>query len=74
MSRGKWVIFKDIAGTYRFRLVAANGEIVAASEAYQTRSNARQGIDTVKLYASANLEIIDRTGDDKDKTRIVGAL
>ena len=34
---GKFELFKDSAGKFRFRLKAANGEVIAISEAY-TRS------------------------------------
>ncbi len=38
----KFQIFRDIAGQYRWRLIARNGEIVAASEAYTTEYSARR--------------------------------
>jgi hypothetical protein len=31
---GKFELYKDAAGKFRFRLKAANGEIIASSEAY----------------------------------------
>jgi uncharacterized protein len=34
---GKFEITKDKAGKFRFRLKAANGEIIATSEAYESR-------------------------------------
>ena len=45
----KWEIFSDKAGDYRFRLKAANGEIIlAASEGYTAKSSAKNGIDSVR--------------------------
>jgi uncharacterized protein len=44
--------FKDKAGKYRFRLKAANGEIIAASEAYTSKENCLGGIESVKKNAS----------------------
>lgn len=38
----KFEISKDKAGKFRFHLKAANGEIVAASEAYETKANAER--------------------------------
>ncbi|KMO84771.1 hypothetical protein MCHUDSM44219_00395 [Mycolicibacterium chubuense] len=35
---GKFEITKDRAGKYRFRLDAGNGEIITASEAYDTKA------------------------------------
>src|SRR4051794_22528685 len=34
---GKFEVYKDAAGKFRFRLKAGNGEIIAASEAYENR-------------------------------------
>ena len=41
---GKFELFQDSAGKYRFRLKAGNGEIVATGEAYESRSAAKKGI------------------------------
>jgi len=41
-------IFQDSAKYYRWRLVAGNGEKVAASEAYVSRSNAVRSAKRVK--------------------------
>lgn len=48
---GKFEITKDKAGKYRFRLKAGNGEIIAVSEAYETRASAKNGIESVKKNA-----------------------
>lgn len=44
---GKFEITKDKAGKFRFRLKASNGEIIATSEAYETKSSAKNGITSV---------------------------
>ena len=44
--------FKDKAGKYRFRLKAANGEIIAVSEAYNSKEGLENGIESVKKNAS----------------------
>ena len=36
---------------YRFRLRAPNGEIIAASEAYESKQNCKDGIEAVRTYA-----------------------
>jgi len=42
---------------YRFRLKAANGEIVATGEAYETKAGAHAGCEAVKrAAASATVE------------------
>jgi len=38
---------------YRFRLKAANGEIVASSEAYESKAGAHEGCEAVKRAAAA---------------------
>jgi uncharacterized protein YegP (UPF0339 family) len=40
---GKFEISKDKAGKFRFHLKAANGEIIAASQAYETKAQCREG-------------------------------
>ena len=44
-------IFKDKAGKHRFHLKASNGEIIASSEAYETKQACKDGIDSVKKNA-----------------------
>lgn len=47
-------IFEDDAGEFRWRLVAANGEIVATSgEGYTRRHDARRAAETVRDGAAA---------------------
>ncbi|GAA1836350.1 YegP family protein [Nocardioides hankookensis] len=45
-------IYKDAASKFRFRLKAANGEIVAQSEAYESKDGAKDGTDAVKRAAA----------------------
>jgi uncharacterized protein YegP (UPF0339 family) len=39
----KCEISKDHAGKFRFHLKAPNGEIIAASQRYETKANAEKG-------------------------------
>jgi hypothetical protein len=48
----KFEVYKDHAGQYRFRLKAANGEIVAQGEAYTTKEHAHRGVEAVKTAAA----------------------
>lgn len=48
---GKFEVYEDHAGKFRFRLKAANGEIVAVGEAYESRSNAHAGCEAVQRAA-----------------------
>ncbi|EMJ97360.1 YegP family protein [Leptospira sp. WS58.C1] len=47
----KFVIYKDAKGEYRFRLKAANGEIIAVSEGYKSKQACENGIESVKKNA-----------------------
>jgi len=44
--------YKDKKGKFRFRLKAANGEIIATSEAYSSKDGCVSGIESVKKNAS----------------------
>ncbi len=43
--------YKDAKGKFRFRLKAANGEIIATSEAYNSKDGCVGGIESVKKNA-----------------------
>lgn len=45
---GKFEIYKDRTGGYRFRLKAGNGENLLASEGYTSKKNAKNGIASVQ--------------------------
>jgi uncharacterized protein YegP (UPF0339 family) len=47
----KFEWYKDKAGKFRFRLVAANGEIIAIGEAYSSKEACVNGIESVKKNA-----------------------
>jgi uncharacterized protein YegP (UPF0339 family) len=56
---GKFELFKDKSGDFRWHLKAANGEIVASSQGYKTRAAAEKGIESVK--ANAGAAVVDNT-------------
>jgi len=56
----KFEIDKDVAGEFRFKLVATNGQCIAVSEGYTTKDNAMNGIESVKQNA-AEAAIEDKT-------------
>ena len=45
---GKFEIYEDKAGEFRFRLKAGNGENVGASEGYKAKASAKNGVESVK--------------------------
>lgn len=49
---GKFELYTDSRGEYRFRLKAGNGETIAvSSEGYTSKSGALNGIESVKTNA-----------------------
>ncbi|WP_306362097.1 DUF1508 domain-containing protein [Nocardia sp. CC227C] len=50
---GKFEIFCDASGKFRWRLEAGNGEIVAQSQAYASKDAAKKGIASVQSTAAA---------------------
>lgn len=44
---GKFEVYQDRAGKYRFRLKASNGQVVASGEAYETKAAAKKGCESV---------------------------
>ena len=52
----KYQIFKDNVGKLRFHLKAANGEIIAKSEGYESREGCLNGIDVVRHCADAEVD------------------
>ena len=49
---GKFELYKDKAGEFRFRLKASNGQTLLASESYKTKASALAGIESVKKNAA----------------------
>ena len=47
----KFEIYNDKAGEFRFRLKATNGQIIAVSEGYTTKTACTNGIESVKKNA-----------------------
>lgn len=57
---GKFVVKKGTTGKFRFSLLSTNGQIVATSEAYNSKASAMGGIRSVKSLA-ADADIEDQT-------------
>ena len=49
---GKFEVYKDRAGKFRFRLKASNGQVVATGEAYETKAAAKKGCESVLRAAT----------------------
>lgn len=57
---GKFELYTDARGEYRFRLKAGNGEIIATSEGYKSKASAINGIESVQKNAP-DAKIYDQT-------------
>ena len=57
---GKFVVKKGTTGKFRFNLVSTNGQVVATSEAYNSKAAAMGGIRSVRSLA-ADAAIEDQT-------------
>ena len=57
---GKFVVKKGTTGKFRFNLLSTNGQVVATSEAYNSKASAMGGIRAVKKLA-AEAVIEDQT-------------
>jgi uncharacterized protein YegP (UPF0339 family) len=60
---GKFEIYKDKAGKFRFRLKAGNGEIIAVGEAYESKASALHGIESIRSNAEA-ASLVDLTDSE----------
>lgn len=49
----KFQLYRDQAGSYRFRLRSRNGAIIAVSDAYTAKASALAGIDSAQKNAPA---------------------
>jgi uncharacterized protein len=47
----KFVLKRSANGKYHFNLQAANGEIIATSELYESKASAEKGIESVRVNA-----------------------
>jgi uncharacterized protein len=48
---GKFVLKSGTTGKFHFNLVAGNGQVIATSEAYESKESALKGIESVKANA-----------------------
>jgi len=60
----KYELFKATNGQFYFRLKAANGEIILASEGYVAKSGAVNGISSVKLNSPSDSNYLRKISTD----------
>lgn len=61
MAGSKFEVYQDTKGEYRFRLIAPNGETIAASEGYTSKAGCMNGIESVRENAP-KAEIVEAEG------------
>jgi len=63
---GKFEIFNDAKGGYRFRLKASNGQVIIASQGYKKKAGCTNGIESVKKNSqdSARFEKLQSKSGD----------
>lgn len=49
---GKFEVYEDKAGKYRFRLKASNGQVIASGQGYSSKDSCIKGIESVKKNAA----------------------
>ena len=59
---GKFVLKKGSTGKFHFNLQAANGQVIATSETYESKESALNGIESVKRNAP-DAPVDDRTDE-----------
>ncbi|NNM48178.1 YegP family protein [Knoellia koreensis] len=58
---GKFELYQDKAGKWRFRLKAGNGQTIAVGEAYESKTAAQNGIESVQKNAPG-AAVVEVTG------------
>lgn len=57
---GKFEVYQDKAGKFRFRLKAGNGQIIAVGEAYESKKACMNGIASIRKNAP-DAKLVDET-------------
>lgn len=60
---GRFEVYKDNAGEFRFRLKAANGSILLASEGYGSIDSAKKGTASVQANCESPTAFVKTTTD-----------
>jgi uncharacterized protein YegP (UPF0339 family) len=67
LTHPKYEVFTDVNSEFRFHLKASNGEIIAASEGYETKQGAMKGIEAVQNSCDSEIEDLTVDQETKDK-------
>jgi len=58
---GKFEVYKDKAGEFRFRLKAANGQNILGSEGYSSKTSCLNGVESVKKNSQNSDRFVKKT-------------
>ncbi len=58
---GKFEVYKDKAGEYRFRLRAANGQNILSSEGYAKKTSCMNGVESVRKNSQNPDRLVKKT-------------
>jgi uncharacterized protein YegP (UPF0339 family) len=61
---GKFEVYKDAKGEFRFRLKAGNGEVIAVGEGYTSKAGCLNGIESIRKNAP-EAKMVDLTEETK---------
>jgi uncharacterized protein len=64
---GRFVVVRDGDDGYRFRIEAEDGQLMATSEPYTSKSSALKGVEAIKRNA-ADAQVDDQSGGDQAPT------
>lgn len=56
---GKFELFTDKGGQWRFNLKASNGQVIASSEGYSSKASALSGVESVRKNAP-DAQVVER--------------
>lgn len=59
---GKFILEKGSTGRYHFNLHAANGQVIATSQHYESKESALKGIESVR-HNAADAVVEDQTAE-----------
>ena len=57
-SNPKYELYRDKGGEFRFRLKAANGQIIGKSEGYKAKASAKKGIASIMKNAPEAIVVV----------------
>lgn len=62
---GKFELYKDKGGKFRFRLKATNGQIILAGQGYETKVSAKNGMSSVQRNSADDVRFERKSSKGK---------